>query len=230
MTMDHGTKAIVKLLKANIGASDMRRVFADFCEVSAVALRNRVDPVEFQEREDEYEKTRERYGDAAMSRFAEALALVTLELNENPRDVLGETYMQLEIASRDQGQFFTPYSVAQLMASMQLADAAHLLQTHPFITVAEPACGAGAMVIAVAQHLAAQGIDYRERLHVTANDISPTAVRMCHVQLSLLEIPALVLRANTLTLEHFDTWPTPAHVWGGWETRLRGRTAASALT
>ncbi len=133
MVMDRGTKTIVKLLKANTGASDMRRVFADFCEVSAVALRNRVDPpVGFQEREDEYEKTRERYGEAAMNRFAEALALVVLELDADPRDVLGETYMQLEIASKDQGQFFTPpYSVAQLMASMQLADAAQLLETQP---------------------------------------------------------------------------------------------------
>ncbi len=34
--------------------------------------------------------------------------------------MLGEVYMQLEIASRDQGQFFTPYSVCQLMAAMQV--------------------------------------------------------------------------------------------------------------
>ena len=228
MVMDRGTKTIVKLLKANTGASDMRRVFADFCEVSAVALRNRVDPVGFQEREEEYEKTRARYGEVAMNRFAEALALVALELDADPRDVLGETYMQLEIASKDQGQFFTPYSVAQLMASMQLADAAQLLEMQPFISVAEPACGAGAMVIAVAQHLASQGIDYTRRMHVTANDLSLIAVHMSYVQFSLLGIPALVHRANTLTLERFDTWATPAHVLDGWSARLRERTATSA--
>lgn len=43
-------------------------------------------------------------------RFAEALGAVTIELATEPRDVLGEVYMQLAIASRDQGQFFTPYS------------------------------------------------------------------------------------------------------------------------
>lgn len=214
------TKHIVKLLKANTGAIDMHTVFRDFCEVSAIALRNRIDPQGRQEREDEYERTKARYDEAQVGRFAEALAVVAMELSSEPRDVLGEVYMQLEIASKDLGQFYTPYSVCQLMASMQVADAATLLKERPYLTVYEPACGAGAMVIAVSQALAAQGIDYREQMHVTADDISPTAVHQSYIQFELLGIPALVNRRNSLTLEHFDTWPTAAHVLGGWHYRL----------
>lgn len=192
--------------------------------MAAAAIRNRVDPHGHQDREDEYERTRSHYTPPQMDRFAETLAHVAIELEANPRDVLGETYMQLGIANRDQGQFFTPYSVAQLMASMQLTDAPAQLNTRPFLTIYEPACGAGAMIIAMTQALAAQGIEYQTKVHVTADDISATAVHMAYVQLSLLGVPAIVNRRNSLTLEHFDTWPTPAHVLGGWAQTL-GREA-----
>lgn len=216
-----GVKAIVKKLRANTGATDMHTVFGDFCAMAAAAIRNRVDSHGFQEREDDYERMKARYTDEQMTRFAEVLALVTLELEENPRDVLGEIYMQLEISSREQGQFFTPYSVCQLMAGMQFGDAADRLQATPFLTLYEPACGAGAMVIAATQSLKAQGVNYQQQLHVTADDLSLTAVHMSYVQFSLLGIPALVNHRNSLTLEHFDTWATPAHILDGWGIRLK---------
>lgn len=219
-TRETGTKAIVKRLRANTGATDMHTVFGDFCAMAAAALRNRVDPHGYQEREDDYARVQSRYTVEQMTRFAEVLALVTLELDENPRDVLGEVYMQLEISSREQGQFFTPYSVCQLMAGMQLGDAAERLQSTPFLTLYEPACGAGAMVVAATQCLKAQGLNYQQQLHVTADDLSLTAVHMSYVQFSLLGIPALVNHRNSLTLEHFDSWPTPVHVLGGWTSRL----------
>lgn len=214
------TSRIVKVLRANTGARDLRTVFEDFCAMAAAAIRNRVDRNGYQAREEDYERTRTHYTPAQMDRFAEALAFVALELDAQPRDVLGETYMQLGIANRDQGQFFTPYSVAQLIASMQINDAPAQLLTRPFLTVYEPACGAGAMVIAMAQALAAQGIEYQTKVHVTADDISAIAVHMSYVQLSLLGVPAVVNRRNSLTLEHFDTWPTPAHVLDGWARKL----------
>lgn len=214
------SREIVKLLRANTGERDLHTVFGDFCSMSAAALRNRFDPHGHDEREEQYERTRERYSEAQWKRFAEALGSVTIELATEPRDVLGEVYMQLEIASRDQGQFFTPYSVCQLMAALQVPDAAEQLQTRPFLTVYEPACGAGAMVIAVAQELTSQGVDCSTQLHVTADDLSTTAVAMSYIQLSLLQIPAIVNHRNSLTLEHFDAWPTAAHALGGWDRKL----------
>lgn len=220
-TTEKGVKAIVKKLRANTGATDMHTVFGDFCAMAAAAIRNRVDSHGFQDREDDYERMKARYTDEQMTRYAEVLALVTIELEENPRDVLGEIYMQLEISSREQGQFFTPYSVCQLMAGMQFGDAADRLLATPFLTLYEPACGAGAMVIAATQSLKAQGVNYQQHLHVTADDLSLTAVHMSYVQFSLLGIPALVNHRNSLTLEHFDTWKTPAHVLDRWGIRLK---------
>jgi len=224
-TTTTGTAQIVKMLRGNTGARDIRTVFTDFCEVSAIALRNTVDLVGWAAREKGYHRIADSYTAAQLDRFAAAFGAVALELDRDPRDVLGEVYMQLEISSKDQGQFFTPYPLALLIAQMQLSDVAQLLEERPFITVGEPAAGAGAMAIAVTQVLAEQGIDYTQRLHITADDISPVAVHMCFIQLSLLGAAAVVNRRNTLTQELFDSWPTPAHVVGGWAERLEEATA-----
>lgn len=52
------TSRIVKVLRANTGARDLRTVFEDFCAIAAAAIRNRVDRNGYQVREDEYERTR----------------------------------------------------------------------------------------------------------------------------------------------------------------------------
>ncbi|WP_102191255.1 N-6 DNA methylase [Microbacterium aurantiacum] len=213
-------RAIVKDLRANTGSNDMHTVFSDFCAISATAIRNSVDHDGHQAREDDYLRRIAHYTPEQLDRFAHSLALLTLELEHSPRDVLGEIYMGLEISSREQGQFFTPWHVCELMAALNFPDAAARLEHAPFLTLYEPACGAGAMVIAATQTFVAQGLNYQQQLHVTADDINPTAVHMAYIQFSLLGIPALVHHRNALSLEHFDTWATPMHVLGGWSMRL----------
>lgn len=214
------TRQIVKDLRANTGSIDMHTVFADFCAMAATAMRNAIDRDGYQRREEDYLRRAARYAPEQLDRFAHVLALVSLELERAPRDVLGEVYMSLGIAAREQGQFFTPYPVCELIAALSLPDATAHLEEAPFLTLYEPACGAGAMVIASAQALAAQGVNYQQRLHVTADDLNPTAVHMAYIQFSLLGIPAVVHHRNALSLEHFDTWPTPLHVLNGWTRRL----------
>jgi hypothetical protein len=41
---------------------------------------------------------------------------------------------------------------------------------------------------------------------------------------SLLHIPALVIHGNSLSLEEFGRWYTPAHIMGGWSWKLRRET------
>lgn len=214
-------RAIVKDLRANTGSQDMHTVFSDFCAMSATAIRNAVDHDDrHQAREDDYLRRIAHYTPEQLDRFTHALALLTLELERSPRDVLGEIYMGLEIASREQGQFFTPWHVCELMAALNFSDAAAKLEDAPFLTLYEPAAGAGAMCVAAAQTFAAQGLNYQQQLHVTADDINPTAVHMAYIQFSLLGIPALVHHRNALSLEHFDTWATPMHILGRWSLRL----------
>jgi hypothetical protein len=41
------------------------------------------------------------------------------------------------------------------------------------------------------------------------------AVHMAYIQLSLLHVPAVVVHGNTLSLEEWGYWYTPAHILDG---------------
>ncbi|MFK8838946.1 hypothetical protein SL617_30605, partial [Klebsiella michiganensis] len=40
-------------------------------------------------------------------------------------------------------------------------------------------------------------------------------------QLSFLYIPAIIVHGNTLSLDGYAHWYTPAHILGGWSRKLR---------
>lgn len=231
MTVAQRFQDIVKLFRANVGRRGIYEVFTDFVEMYALAIRNSVsklipgDEEGFAEREDDFERIKSAYTDQEMQRFAEAFATVVLIMEAEPQDVLGRLYMELEISDAHMGQFYTPYDIAKLMADMQVGDLADHFETKQFVTVHEPACGAGAMIVAMTQALQYRGINFQERMHVTCEDLSLVAVHMVYIHLTLLHVPAIVHRRNTLTLETFFTWPTPAHVLGLWDYRLRERPA-----
>lgn len=228
MTIDQRFKEIAKLLKSNVGRRGTYDVFTDFVEIFALALRNSVsrvmpgDETGFAEREDTFDRIKKSYSDVEMTRFGQAFAELTLIMEDEPQDVLGRLYMTLEISDASMGQFYTPYDVAKLMAEMQVGEIESHFSEKQYVTVGEPACGAGAFLIAISQSLRSRGINFQERMHVTCEDLSLVAVHMVYIHLTLLHIPAIVQRRNTLTMETFFTWPTPAHVLGMWDYRLRG--------
>lgn len=210
-----------RLISANAHAHSTYEVFRDFCELAAISLRNTVDLVRWNEREARYLGIMEGYSREETVRFAHMLGRLRLALHTELSDALGSLYMSLNLGNQWTGQFFTPYDLALLTARTTLHDAGALIDQNGFLTVYEPAAGGGAMVIAAAEVLQDQGFDYRETLHVTAQDIDPIAVHMCYVQLTLLDVPAVVVHGDTLNPKNVtDVWPTPAHILGGWRRRL----------
>ena len=79
------------------------------------------------------------------------------------------------------------------------------------------------MVIALAEAMLEAGVNYQEHLHVTAIDVDLKCVHMAYLQFSLLHIPAVIVHGNTLSLEEWSHWHTPAHLMGGWNGKLRRR-------
>jgi type I restriction-modification system DNA methylase subunit len=137
-------------------------------------------------------------------------------------DIMGRTYHELELHNKWAGQYFTPYEICRMMAKMNLVDGGlqERIERRGFITLQEPACGSGAMVIAFAQEMKDAGFNYQQQLHVTAMDIDAKCCHMAYLQLSLLHIPAVIIHGNTLSLEEYGRWYTPAHIMGGWGHRL----------
>jgi hypothetical protein len=113
-----------------------------------------------------------------------------------------------------------------MMARMTIGDTEDLkarIAERGFVTAQEPAVGSGAMVIALAQEMLDAGVNYQEHLHVTAIDVDAKCVHMAYLQFSLLHIPAVIVHGNTLSLEEYGQWHTPAHIMGGWNWKLRRR-------
>jgi hypothetical protein len=218
-----------KLLEANTGSGRRRiaEVFADFCELSALTIRNSVDLRGRDEREYRYVQIIDGYTREEAARFAESLAYLAAELGDELSDVLGHLYMSLDLGNDATGQYFTPFSVSQVIAQMTGVDFLGQLAGKEFITLSEPTCGSGGMIVAMADTMRKSGFNYQQQLHVTAQDIDQTAVHMTYIALSLLHIPAVVIHGNTLSLEVRDRWFTPAHVLGGWSSRLLARQSSS---
>lgn len=151
-----------------------------------------------------------------MSRCARMLGTLFEEMGRNPgQDVLGPIFMELKSkGGRDaRGQFFTPYTISALMAEMTAPSADDVLRQiretgRPF-TVAEPASGSGANVLAMADAFRNRDIDPARTMFVTAIDIDPVCAHMAFVQLGAARIPARVIHGNGLTDEVFDSWLTP---------------------
>jgi hypothetical protein len=157
-------------------------VFRHFVELSAISLSNVADPIHKPTREKQYLSIVAQYKSQEFQQFPPMLGMLVECMEHEPTDVLGKLYHRLEIHNHQSGQFFTPYPVCQAMAKMLVHDAKHLVETQEFIRAHEPCVGSGAMVIALAQALREEHINYQQCLHVTAVDVDIVAVHMAYVQ------------------------------------------------
>jgi N-6 DNA Methylase len=232
-------QALVDLIQNFPAAHRTYSVFSDFVELSALSISNSVDRQQFDAREKRYLEIVKKYRKDHLELFTRMFGELVLSLEHRVdvmhksresggasmglTDVLGEVFMQLDMGNDRAGQFFTPYHVSRLMAMMTVGLDQETIQRNGFIRACEPAVGAGGMVIAMAESMQDAGLNYQETLHVTCVDIDAVCVHMAYLQLSLLHIPALVVHGNSLSMEVWGMWYTPAHVLGGWRWKLRVR-------
>lgn len=222
-------KSIVKLFETCRYRHDIYQVFSDWCECAAIAMSNAMNIRQREKREARYLDIVKRYRRDELAIFPKIFGEVTMALEAAPQDILGATFHELELHNKAKGQFFTPYNLCQMMAKMNAGTAEDLqaiIDKRGYITAQEPAVGAGATIIALAEAIKDLGVNYQDHLHVTAVDIDPRAVHMAYVQFSLLHIPAQVIVGDTLRLEFREDWFTPAHVMGFWSGRLAADRAA----
>ncbi len=217
------TDNLAKLIHS-VGYHPPREVFQDFCEMAAVAVSNAVDVLHREAREAQYMRLIQRYKPKDQYLFRAMLDELQQALEKDPSDILGRLFMEVGGSNSRSGQFFTPESISQVLTDLTLADTGHvqsLIEERGFITLSEPSCRAGAMVIAFALRLRELGINYQQHLHATLVDIDCRAVHMAYLQLSLLHIPAVVVHGDTLTLKQHSSWYTLAHAMGLFGIKLR---------
>lgn len=224
---DHYRREFIRLFRETARYHHRHEVFRDFAEMATLAVQNVF--LRSPDLEKEYLAIAGRYQPDDVNRMTQLLGGLTGALECQPGDFLGQIFMELEIGSDHMGQFFTPYHLSALMARLTAGDVLSELEHKPFITLQEPAVGAGSMVIAFAEVLAEQGINYQDKLFASCMDIDATAAHMCYLQLSLLGIPAEVVIGNTLTLVVRRTYRTPMWYVGNWQERLGTADVIDAL-
>ncbi|BAI96683.1 hypothetical protein Sj15T_09860 [Sphingobium sp. TA15] len=225
-TQSEHIKNALKLFRSTQYRHDLHTLFSDCMEMMATSISNAVDLRSKDAREQRYLEIVGRYDRQVVDTFPRIFAEVTMALESEPGDVLGAIFGELELHNAARGQFFTPYSVCRMMAEATGIDSQEMrdiIACEGFVTAMEPACGAGAMVIALAETMRGADINYQRHLHVTAVDIDRRAVHMCYIQLSLLHVPAVVIVGDSLSLKMQDYWYTPAHILGGWTQKLANR-------
>lgn len=202
---------LIKVIRSFVGRHDLYTVYRDFLELTALAFSNKVDKENFSDRESMFLQTAKKYNDEEMKKISEMGALLVNEMDKNGfNDYLGDLLMKLELGNKLNGQFFTPYHLGKLTASLSInkKDLEKKIKEKGYITINEPCVGGGAMIIAIADVMKELGYNPQTQLLVVCNDLDIRNVHTAYIQLFLFGIPAVVMHQNTLTMEKWSTWKT----------------------
>lgn len=201
------------------------RVFADFVVMAAQAMRapflKLTDPPLYESEERRYLSIVGRYSKDEARHFAEAFAIVVDALEADmAQDFLGSAFMRLELSSHWHGQFFTPMSVCKMMGRLTVSPE---IPERGYFTAMDPAVGAGAMLIALADSLREKEMDPGRVMYFHAVDIDETAAMMAYVQLSLIGLAGAVFIGNSLADPALlrEPWFTARHYAEFWPLRLQ---------
>ena len=171
--------------------------------------------------EQKYLKTINEYAKEQAEEFTKLLAFLIQALEEKHQDFLGQVYMNFKLGNTASGQFFTPYHVSKLMAEINFAENENLIKDNEIITLSEPCCGSGGMIIAFAEAMKNHNYNYQKQLFVEAVDIDEMAFMMCYIQLSLFGIPARVILDDTLSMNYTKILYTPFYFLNGFKYKLK---------
>ena len=181
-------KKIIEKIQKMSGEYSVYAIFDDWISMYALATAQSVDYK--RSREDNYLQIASKHKDK-LNDYCELNGMLIDAFEEKMEDVLGYIYMHLELGSSRTGQFFTPYHICQLMARMGYHE-------KDFYDINEPSCGGGGNIIAFAEELKRQGINYQRKMRAVCQDIDVRAVYMCYLQCSYYGIPAVCFQADTL--------------------------------
>ena len=213
-------------------------VWADFVVMSAVGISNTVDKDHAGEREKTYAALATKYDRSELECLSSMFAEVVNGLEENPnQDFLGDLFMALELGNEHKGQFFTPYSVCRMTAKMTYGkDLEAKIDQRGWISVNDPACGAGVLLVAFANECKLRHTNYQTSVLFVAQDIDHIVGCMCYIQLSLLGCPGYVVIGNSLTepcsgidgdplipVPGDNIWYTPMYFRDAWHYRRLGQ-------
>ena len=178
---------------------DRLTVWNDFVEMNALTLSNICDKRFEIERKRRYMKIRKKYSDMEFIKFMEMFSFTASALDKNTeQDFLGMLYVELGLCDDAELVRFFPYDTAKLLASIAYAEEKKA-ENQCLESITDFCCGSGCMLIAQANILKKDNINYQQEAVFYAQDIDKTAALMCYIQLTLLGVRAIIKIGNPLT-------------------------------
>lgn len=149
-------REFAKLFSSFTGKYSRYSVWQDFVWMAACAISNAVDHRYAEQREARYMEIVKKYSEQEADIFPTLFGLMVSGMEEDPdQDFLGELYMTLELGNNHAGQFFTPYDVCVAMTkvTMEESNVRAFIDKQGYISINDPACGAGATLVSAANIL-----------------------------------------------------------------------------
>ena len=197
------------------GYRSAESVFVDFLTLSACSYSNVFDRTNKEVREKQYLDIVKKYKKEELNYFSTALGELTMAAeiylqHGYIKDILGYIYTTGQYYKKAMGQYFTPDNIAIFMTEIINGDFKQL-EKEDFISVSEPTCGSGVMILAFAQNMLKKEINYQNSMFADAWDLDQTCALMAYVQFSIYNIPAIVTHGDSLSLKAYSKWITPMY-------------------
>ena len=211
---------IVKDINNLSGKHSSFEIFSDWVTMGAITIQNACchtqDDVIYQKRKKTFEDIEKKYTEKELKIIFELYSKLINAFENEKWDYLGEIFMNLNNSAdkKIMGQCFTPFEVSMIMAKINLKD----IKEEKSFTLYEPTCGAGGMIISTAKELFNKGINYQNCMKVVAQDLNILCVYMAYLQLSLLNVNAVIGQGDTLEEPNIKDYPkdrifrTPANL------------------
>ena len=190
-------KDFVKTIEPLTRRHDRGKVFNDFLTAAICSYHKTNIQTQLQEKDEAnealYMETISRYSKEEINILPKLSALFTRSVYEDPySDILGE-YFTEHVTKGQNGQFFTPSGVCEMMALMQGKPG-----TIKHKTIADPACGSGRLLLAFAKH--------NPNNWFYGTDNNNTCAKMSALNFFINGLRGEVAWMNTLSMEWYGGW------------------------
>lgn len=221
-------KEFIKELENVTESRKSYEVMGDFLNLGMLSLVNSV--YKEPEIEENYLRILQKYPKNAGDQFAKLMSLVVMGLQEYPKDFLGEVYMDVVGSNQKTGEYFTPYSVCEMLVS-SIYDKDKVdsqIEERGYISIHDPSCGSGAMIVAFRKLLQSYGYG-TENIFVDVCDLTLQCVNMTYIQFSLLGIPGYVRWGDTLTKTEWSAYYTVPYFLSAFQDRFHSKALAKTM-
>ena len=195
---DEYRKDFIRELTAMATRHNIITVFGDAVGMMAATLA-KVTAFDRAASEREYKAMADRYTKEEMAHLPKMMAAVVESLHLRRESFLGPILEEVGAANQHNGQFLTPATVATMIAEVNMGDYEHT--PGKVVTINDPACGAGVMLIAQAEMLVQKKHVPQRDIFIVGGDIDKRAVDMTFIELTLLGYAARVDHMNALSMQ-----------------------------